>query len=165
MLGGVGLLFVGAVLLINGLGILGLVKNPKDKAIMNFCTGFLQLIIGLYIAIVLNDPFAGGTILLFAFTYIWVGANSYTQQEEATGFGWYCLFVAVVAMPTAAITFMDGGVVMAAVWVSWGILWFMFFLLDGLQKSSVAKPTAYFTLFNAIITGAVGYMMIAGWYF
>lgn len=160
---GLGLLYVGAVLLINGLLMGGKISNSKDSAIMNFFTGGLVFIVALHTALNLDAPFAAAQSLLFAFTYLWVGVNAYTQQEDQKGLGWYCLFVAIVTIPTAYITLMSGDMIMAAVWLSWGILWFMYYLVLGLLKINLTQITVNFTFFNAILTGTIGYMMLAGW--
>ncbi len=49
----------------------------------------------------------GGFILLFAFTYLWVAANNFLNAG-GRAFGWYCLFVAVTAVPAGILT-LDGG--------------------------------------------------------
>ena len=41
-----------------------------------------------------------GFILLFAFTYLWVAANNFLNAG-GRAFGWYCLFVAITAIPAA----------------------------------------------------------------
>ena len=45
-----------------------------------------------------------GFILLFAFTYLWVEANNFLNAG-GRAFGWYCLFVAITAIPAGIWTF------------------------------------------------------------
>jgi hypothetical protein len=161
---GLGLLYVGAVLLINGLGLYGILKNGREASIMNFFTGTLQFILAIYSATVLGLTYAAAQTLLFAFTYLWAGYNGYTGQEDQKGFGWYCLFVVAVALPISIQEiFFGGDLKLGIVWISWAILWFMFWLQLGLEKP-IKKATAIFTLFNAILTGVVGFAMLNNWW-
>lgn len=162
---GLGLLYVGAVLLINGLGSYGILKNTKEAAVMNFFTGILQFIMAIYSATVLGLPYAAAQTLLFAFTYLWAGINGITGQTDQKGFGWYCLFVVAVAVPVAIQEiFFGGDVKLGIVWLSWAILWFMFWIQLGIEKTSIKKATTVFTLFNAVLTGVVGFIMLNGWW-
>jgi len=73
--------------------------------------------------------------------------------------GQYCLFVAIVTVPTAILTYLAGDLRFGTIWLMWGALWFIFFLFMGLRKQ-IAKFTAYATLIVAVITGVVGYLLL-----
>ena len=45
-----------------------------------------------------------GYTLLFAFTYLWVAANNFLNAG-GRAFGWYCLFVAITAIPAGIWSF------------------------------------------------------------
>ncbi|BCJ88210.1 AmiS/UreI family transporter [Effusibacillus dendaii] len=161
----ISLLYVGAVLWVNGMMLLGRVSG-KGAAPLNLFTGSITLIINIYIMLKApsGDPlsyFTAATGLLFSFTYLYVAINN-AFDLEGRGFGWYCFFVAVTALPTAVLTFQSGDFRFGVIWLLWAFLWFLFFLLLALEKP-IAKFTAYVTLVEAVITCWVpGYMLLTG---
>lgn len=176
------LLFVGCVLFLNGIWLIGqtyeiaaIKLQNKEIAVMNSFTGGLALLVALY-AIFLggaSNPVdsksvaLGSYVLLFAFTYIWVAIN---QLIEADGraLGWYCLFVAITAVPTGLIALRDAGsdpwlLWLGIDWLAWAVLWFLFFLL-----LSVRLPIARFTGFVVVLEGILtawipSYLLIQGY--
>src|ERR687893_2748989 len=100
---GLGLLYVGAVLVLNGIWLLGYIQD-REIWVMNIFTGGLVLAVALYSAFGPEpDRFsvlAAAQFLLFAFTYLWVGINRFLDVD-GRGLGWYCLFVALTAVPRA----------------------------------------------------------------
>jgi len=163
---GVVLLYVGAVLFVNGFTLLGK-ADPKGSAIMNLLTGILTLIINIIILVVNavgdEDPtlfYAAGTGLLFSFTYLYVGAVNLFSLD-GRGLGWYCLFVAVTAMPSAYVAF-DSDPRFTVIWLGWGFLWFVYFLLLALDMK-IVKFAGYATLVIAVLTAWIpGYMLLVG---
>ena len=126
---GVILLYVGAVLLINGIGGLGKIDG-RSMAVMNFMVGGLALfasLVGIVQADGPDDYFAIATTFLFAFTYLYV-AISIWLDLDLRGFGWYCFFVAITTIPWSIVTFAGGDVRFGSFWLVWGALWFMFYL-------------------------------------
>jgi cytochrome c biogenesis protein ResB len=76
---GLGLLYVGAVLVLNGIWLLGYIQD-REIWVMNFFAGGLVVLVALYSAFGLEEPnqasvLAAAQFLLFAFTYIWVGIS------------------------------------------------------------------------------------------
>ena len=71
---GVSLLYVGAVLTINGIGRLTEIDG-KSLAVMNFFTGGLSVIANV-ILLVCGEYYAAATGLLFGFTYLFIGLNA-----------------------------------------------------------------------------------------
>ncbi len=65
--------------------------------------------------------------------------------------------VTVVAVPTEFTALPDMG--MFVLWLMWASLWFMFFLLLSL-RIKIAKITGYWTIVNAVVTGAAGYTIL-----
>ncbi len=156
---GCALVYVGFVLFINGLLLLGKLDG-KHVAPMNIFTGVL-IFAGVMRTVFLQGQeivayFYAMQSLLFAFTYLWVAANNIWDLDNQ-GLGWYCLLVAVVAVPTAFTALPDVGLFI--LWLMWAILWFMFFLLLGLGME-IAKPTAVWTIINAVATGVGGYLIL-----
>lgn len=156
---GCALVYVGFVLLINGIWLLGILED-KHVIPMNIFTGIL-IFAGVMRTVVwqgqeITPYFYAMQSLLFAFTYLWVAINV-TWNLDGKGLGWYCLLVAIIATPTAFTTFPDMGLFI--LWLMWASLWFMFFLLLGLGKN-IAKVTGIWTVVNAIVTGVAGYLIL-----
>lgn len=81
---GMVLLYVGAVLCLNGLWLLGRIGN-NEIAVIDIFVGGLTLLVSLYLAF---DPGsnpanikAAALTLLFTFTYIWVAINRYVSSR------------------------------------------------------------------------------------
>lgn len=164
---GMGLLFVGAVLIVNGIWLLGKAED-RDTAVLNFFVGGLTFLIAVWWAFggeaSEGTAFNAAGTLLFAFTYLWVGRNAYAGQEDQRSLGWYCLFVAVVTVPTGWLVLQAGDVGLAALWWIWGVLWATFWLLLGLERGEYTSPVAWYTAAVGAVTSAAGYAMAAGFW-
>jgi hypothetical protein len=162
---GMGLVYVGAVLIVNGLWILGY-GNDKDVAILNFLTGLITFLIavwwGFFPEASEGTPFNAAGTLLFSFTYLWVGANAWRGLDDQRSFGWYCLFVAALAAPTGFIVLQGGDIGLAALWWIWAVLWFAFWVLLGIQRDAYNDIVGWYTLVVGIVSGAAGYVMALG---
>lgn len=153
---GLVLLYVGAVLFVNGIWLLGRI-TPREVAIMNVFTGLVGLVVAVF-AVAAQDLASvqlASYVLLFAFTYLWVAYNQYINAE-GTGLGWYCLFVAVTAVPVSIITLSDAGgdtflVWLGLNWAAWAVLWFLYFLLLALKRP-IQKLAAYVTIAVGVAT-------------
>src|ERR1700684_4412738 len=96
----VGLLFVGAVLFMNGLLFLGK-ADAKGVAVFNLFVGGLQTAIPFYLIATAKTPddiLGAAGIFLFGFTYLYVGIVTLAGLHSG-GIGWYSLWVAVLANP------------------------------------------------------------------
>src|ERR1700691_5585330 len=94
----VGLMFVGAVLFVNGLLLLGKV-DAKGATTFNLFVGALQTAIPFYLiatATNTSDILLDSGIFLFGFTYLYVGISNLAGQEPR-GLGWYSAWVAIMA--------------------------------------------------------------------
>lgn len=167
---GMGLLFVGAVLVVNGIWLLGKASN-RDTAVFNLFVGALTLLMALWWAFVepiafgdwqSGDPFTAAGTLLFSFTYLWVGINAYTGIEDQRSLGWYCIFVALVTLPNGYFAWMDGDIGLASLWWIWGVLWATFWVLLGLELTEYTTPIAWYTIAVGVVTSVAGYLMGAG---
>ena len=92
---GVCLLFVGIVLINNGMCTLYHVDG-KSTAIMNIFTGGLSLFIN-FVNLVQGNYYAAGTGLLFCFTYLFVALSKFLKADPIP-FAWFSTFVAVNAV-------------------------------------------------------------------
>ncbi|MDO5625360.1 MAG: AmiS/UreI family transporter [Pseudomonadota bacterium] len=156
---GVALFFIGAVLLVNGVGLTGRIEG-RDTAPFNFLVGLLALFInglGLYRASETAEFFGVAGGLLFAFTYLYLAVVQWWGLK-GVGLGWYCLFVALSALVFAASA---GDMRVIAMWLLWASLWFFFFLALGLGKSLPFLPA--YTVVLAVVTCWVpGLLMLTG---
>ncbi|HLQ84527.1 MAG TPA: AmiS/UreI family transporter [Salinisphaeraceae bacterium] len=165
------LLYVGAVLFCNGIWLLGRISD-KEIRIINIFTGSTNVIISI-IAITIAEiqgDFAlivfSAQILLFAFTYLWVAFNNHTEAD-GRGLGWFCLFVALTAAPTSALTLQNAGsdpwlIWLGFNWAAWAVLWFLYW---GLLAAAwpIQRITGYVTTIEGILTGWLpAYLVMMG---
>ena len=156
---GCALVYVGFVLFINGIWLLG--KLEDNHVIpMNIFTGVL-IFAGVMRTVVwegteITPYFYSMQSLLFAWTYLWVAINC-IWKLDGKGLGWYCLLVSIVATAVSFTAFPDIGLFI--LWIMWATLWFMFYLLLGLGKD-IGRITGTWTVINAIVTGGSGYLML-----
>jgi len=169
MLLGLALLYVGAVLFLNGIWVMGHIDD-REISVINIFSGTLTLLIALYLAF---GPGAdAGTIkaaaftLLFTFTYYWVAWNRW-NGADGRGLGWFCFFVGVTVIPITIDHFATAemtawGVWFGICWASWAVLWLLFWALLALKKP-IAKTTGAICAAQGVYTGWVpGYMLLTG---
>ena len=168
MLLGLGLLYVGAVLVLNGLWLLGKIED-REIIVVNVVSGFVTLAISVYWAF--NPAADAASIkgaaltLLFTATYFWVAYNRVTKVD-GRGLGWFSLFVAITVVPVALTAFGSarGGLDlwMAFNWAAWAVLWFMYFLLLALKRP-IGRATGIATTVEGILTGWIpGVLILQG---
>jgi hypothetical protein len=161
---GMGLVFVGMVLVVNGAWLLG-IGSDRDVAVLNYFVGGLTLLIALWWAFggaaSEGTAFNAAGTLLFSFTYLWVGTNAWRGEDDQRALGWYCIMVTLLAVPTGWFVWQLGDVGLAALWWIWAVLWAAFWLLLGLQRSEFTRPVGWYTLAVGVATGAAGYLMAA----
>jgi putative amide transporter protein len=167
-MGAVGLFYVGAVLFLNGVMILGKI-DPKAAAVFNIFVGALQVITPTFLIftaggdadIILN---ASG-IYLFGFTYLYVGIGLLAGLDS-TGVGWFSLFVAAAAVGYSFANFrlLDDRP-FGVIWLYWAFLWFLFFLLLGLKLDGLTAYTGWVTAIEGIVTAAIpAFLILTGYW-
>ena len=194
MILGVVLLYVGAVLVVNGIWLVGQARaaeaspqssassgggdvathpafmQGREVAVLNIFTGFVGVVAAVTLLIYGNTESdlpsirGGGFILLFAFTYLWVAANQFLAGS-GHAFGWYCLFVAITAVPAGIYTLSDANGNSASIylgidWFAWAILWFLFWMLLALERP-IARLVGYLTILVGVATAWVfGFLLL-----
>ena len=167
-MGSVGLLYVGAVLFVNGLMLLGVVPG-KSAAILNFFVGTMQVVFPTLIILQANDDlsviFGAAGLYLFGFTYLYVGVLQMTGIS-GEGLGWFSLFVAACAVVIGYLQFtLVADPVFGVIWWVWAVLWFLFFLLLGLNRAALTRMTGWFTVFISHLTGTIpAFFLLLGRY-
>lgn len=144
----------------------------REVTVLNVFTGFIGVAIAVTLLVQGNSKSdlvqvqGAGFILLFAFTYLWVAANQWLNAG-GRAFGWYCLFVAITAVPAGIYTLKDAAGNTASVWLginwfAWAVLWFLFFLLLTLERP-IAKLTGALAIVIGIATAWVfGFLLLEG---
>ncbi|MDF1585460.1 AmiS/UreI family transporter [Marinimicrococcus flavescens] len=168
MLLGLSLLYVGAVLVLNGLWMLDRIGS-REIWVMNLFAGMVTLLVALKLALGEGADAqtikAGALTLLFTFTYLWVAINQHIEAD-GRGLGWFSLFVAITVLPVAAETLFAAGDIWATwlglCWAAWSVLWFMFFLLLAMQRP-IKRLTGYVTAAQGVLTAWLpGVLMLNG---
>lgn len=165
-MGSVGLLYVGAVLVVNGLMLLGRV-DARSAAPLNFFVGGLQVITPTYLIFTSGgDPdviLGASGLYLFGFTYLYVGFNL-LGALDGTGLGWFSAFVAGCAVVYAGLNFgRFDDPAFGAIWLYWAVLWGLFFLVLGLKREELTRFTGVVALVAGVVTAAVpAFMLLTG---
>ncbi|MGI6007483.1 MAG: AmiS/UreI family transporter [Ruminococcus sp.] len=164
---GVCLLFVGIVLINNGICNLCNVDG-KAAAVMNIFTGGLSVFIN-FVNLVQGNYYAAGTGLLFGFTYLFVAINNIFKLNGKP-FAWFSTFVAINAIVFGTLEGFVGSQALgiepdirwAGIWYLWAILWGTSFVEDILGKK-LGKFTPCLQVFEGIITAWIpGLLMMIG---
>ncbi len=165
-MGSVGLLYVGAVLFLNGCMLLGWVDG-RAAAPMNFFVGALQVVTPTYLIFTAhgdqNTILGASGLYLFGFTYLYVGLNL-LAGFDGTGLGFFSAFVAACAVVFSALNFgrFDDNA-FGVIWLYWAFLWGLFFLLLGLGRTGLARYTGAVAAVEGIVTGAVpAFLLLTG---
>lgn len=161
----VGLLFVGAVLFINGLLFLGKV-DPKSAGVFNLFVGALQTAVPFWLishAETPDDVLAAAGIFLFGFTYLYVGIGS-LRGYDGSGLGWYSLWVAVVAAGFGAVNIVRfDDTPSGLLWLQWSALWTVFWLVLALGFERLTAAAGWLTLVQSVTTCTVpGFLILLG---
>lgn len=161
------MLYVGAVLFVNGIWLLGHIQN-REVAILNVFAGSVGLIVAV-LALSQGDIQGfqlAAYVLLFAFTYLWVAYNQYIGAD-GRGLGWYCFFVAITSVPISVITLAQAAgdpfsVWMGLNWAAWAVLFFLYFLLLALGKE-ITRLAGIVTILVGIGTAWIfGFLILNG---
>ena len=167
-MGSVGLLYVGAVLIINGLMLLGYVE-ARSAAPLNLFVGALQVLTPTYLIFTAggdtNTILAASGIYLFGFTYLYVGINLLAGLD-GTGVGWFSAFVAVAAVVYSGLNFFyftpsDPG--FGAIWLYWAVLWALFWVVLGLKREEFTRYTGAVAVVAGVVTAAIpAFLLLTG---
>jgi hypothetical protein len=168
-----GLFFVGAVLFVNGVSLLG-AMTPKATATLNVLVGTCLVVITGWEVFPLRDfsteaslnVVLGATgFALFGFTYIWLGIIGYSGIPGA-GLGWYCAWAAVVAafLAIASYTRLDDPK-FGMLWILWTVLFVLFFAVLALGQVQFVSATGWIVIMSSFVTATIpgGLMLVGEW--
>lgn len=150
------LILSGAALLINGLGLLGRIPG-RDSGYFNLLIGGTQLVLSVAIAVQANGNAAAllsvSGVFLFGLTYLYVGLDA-LRQLGSVGLGWFCGLVALVGLAyVAANLALDP--VLSVLWLSWVVLWSLFFVVLALGKSGLTVFTGWALILTSQVTTTI----------
>ncbi|MDH3679237.1 MAG: AmiS/UreI family transporter [Acidimicrobiia bacterium] len=167
-MGSVGLLYVGAILFLNGVMLLGWVE-ARSAAPLNVLVGILQVVTPTYLIFTAagdeNAILGASGIYLFGFTYLYVAFNLFFDLD-GTGLGYFSAFVAGCAIVFAGLNFWrdgfgDNG--FGVIWLYWAFLWGLFFVLLGLRREHLDRYTGAVAAIEGIVTGAIpSFLLLTG---
>jgi hypothetical protein len=162
-MGSVGLLYVGAVLFLNGLLLIGVVDG-RAAAPLNLFVGGLQVLTPTYLIFTAEgDPLqilAASGLYLFGFTYLYVGIGLLAGLDT-TGVGWFSLFVAIVAVGYSYANFtLLGDSAFGVIWLYWAFLWALFWVVLGLKQDSLTRYTGWVTIIQGWVTAAIPALLL-----
>lgn len=173
-MGSVGLLYVGAVLFLNGTMLLGWIES-RSASPLNLMVGALQVITPTYL-IFTADGNAGqilgaSGLYLFGFTYLYVAFNLLAGLD-GRALGYFSGFVAVCAVVFGGLNFwyeVDGvrwgDNAFGVIWLYWAFLWALFFVLLGLGKESIGRYTGAVAAIQGWVTGvAPAFLLLTGYW-
>ncbi|MGH3327396.1 MAG: AmiS/UreI family transporter, partial [Streptomycetales bacterium] len=168
LVGAVGLLYVGAVLFLNGVMLLGKV-DMKAAAVFNLFVGALQVVTPTVLIITAGGNtdiiLAASGIYLFGFTYLYVGIGL-LGNLDSTGVGWFSLFVAIMALGYSFVSFqLLNDDPFGVIWLYWSFLWLLFFLLLGVKNQGLTKYTGWVAAIEGWVTGAIpAFLILSGYW-
>jgi len=166
LMGNVGLLFVGAVLFLNGVMLLGWV-DAKSAVPLNLFVGALQVVTPTYLIFTAQgdqDIILGASALyLFGFTYLYVALNL-VFDLDTTGCGFFCALVVVCALIFSGLN--SGRLhdtAFGVIWLNWAFLWLLFFLVLGLKQEALTRYTGAVCAVQGVVTGTIpAFMLLTG---
>ncbi len=163
----VGLLYVGAVLFINGAMLLGWVKGTS-AAPMNVFVGLLQVFTPTYLIVSADGDsgqiLAASGLYLFGFTYLYVACNL-AFGLDGTGLGWFSAFVAGCALVYAFLNFTrePTDATFGVIWLYWAFLWALFWLVLARGADHLSRYTGAVAAVQGLVTGALpAFLLLTG---
>jgi len=161
-MGAVGLLYVGAILFLNGTMLLGWIDS-KSAAPLNIFVGLLQVVTPTYL--IINADGDMTTILgasglyLFGFTYLYVACNL-MWDLDGTGLGMFSIYVAIAAVIYSLVSFNAGDPVFGVIWLYWAFLWLLFYILLARKRDGIGRYTGSVAAVQGFVTGLLPAFLI-----
>jgi len=162
---GISLLFVGIVLVMNGINRISGV-DAKSTAFMNIVTGLVIVALNIVGAARAENIFDYQSIasgFLFGFTYIFIASN-YLFKFDLRPFGWFSLFVAIYATVMAVTNFATD-IRFTLLWSAWALLWLEGFLELSLKINRLGKIFPYLAITEGVFAAFIPamFMLLNKW--
>ncbi|MDA3022340.1 MAG: AmiS/UreI family transporter [Actinomycetota bacterium] len=164
-MGAVGLIYVGAVLFLNGTMLLGWIDS-KSAAPLNIFVGILQVITPTYLIINadgdMTQILGASGLYLFGFTYLYVACNL-MWNLDGTGLGMFSLYVAIAAVIYSFLSFNTGDPVFGVIWLYWSFLWLLFYILLARKRDGLGRYTGGVAAVQGFVTGFLpAFLILSG---
>jgi hypothetical protein len=167
-LSAVSLFFIGAVLFVNGLSLLGRIE-PRGGAPVNALVGAVLVANAARLALP-SDPGEAALaeaagFLLFGITYLWVALTAWTGHD-ARGLGWYCAWAAGVSVFLGLVTlFHQHDWKFTMLWLLWAVLFATFFGVIALERAALVVAAGWLAIMEAFFTASMpgGLELIGKW--
>src|SRR3954452_20712716 len=164
----VGLFYVGVVLIVNGLMLLGRV-DARAAAPLNLFVGAMQVVIPTFLlftsGVDADTILASSGLYLFGFTYLYVGINL-LGNLDGTGLGWYSAFVAVSAVVYAGLNyfhFAPRDPTFGVIWLYWAALWALFWVVLGVKHEEFTRYTGAVAIVAGVVTAWIpAFLLLTG---
>ncbi|MBS4101989.1 AmiS/UreI family transporter [Tsukamurella paurometabola] len=155
-----GLLFVGAVLFVNGAWFLGAI-SAREAGVFNLFVGAMQVVLPTLAVVAadgdLGGVFGAGSSYLFGFTYLFVGVNN-LMGNDGRGLGWYSIFVTAMAIVFGGYSLATDPV-FGVIWFVWAVMWLMFFLILACGRTALMPFTGWLILIGSHLTCTIPALM------
>lgn len=157
---GLVLLYVGAVLINNGIARLINIE-PKATAILNLFVAFLSISVSLIMVICASIGYGGANSyygaamgLLFGFTYLFIACNLLFNLD-LRAYGYYSLFVSINTIPASILSYGESlqEKAFTCIWLAWGVLWFVGFIECALKRQM--RFTPHLAILEGIFTAFI----------
>jgi hypothetical protein len=168
-----GLFFVGAVLFVNGVSLLG-AMTTQATATLNVLVGTCLVVICGWEVFPLRDLSTDASLdvvigatgfVLFGFTYMWLGIVGYSGIPGA-GLGWYCGWATIVAafLAITSYTRLDDPK-FGMLWILWTVLFALFFAVLALGQAQLVPATGWIVVISSFVTATIpgGLMLVGSW--
>ena len=144
----------------------------REVAVINIFTGFVGVVVAVSCwsrATPRGDlaSIRGGGLHPAVRVHLPVGGVQQFLNAGGRAFGWYCLFVAITAIPAGIYTLRHAGGNAASMWLginwfAWAVLWGMFFVLLALDRP-IARIAGWVAIIEGIGTAWVfGILLLEG---
>ncbi len=97
--------------------------------------------------------FSVSGVFLFGLTYLYVGLDA-LRELGSVGLGWFCGLVAVLALTYAGVSAATDSF-LAVLWLSWALLWALFFAILALGARGATVFTGWAALLLSQVTTTV----------
>ncbi len=135
------LIFSGIAMFLNGFLPLIDENDNNEIVIINVLSGLLITILsiyGIFVAVDTASYLAYASLLLFAFTHLYIAAIGIWDFSERT-LGWLAALIAVIVLAIGLHYLIMGSLLLGIMWLIWMLIWVAYFIsraLDALHTPS-----------------------------
>lgn len=158
----ISLIFIGITTFLNGFLPLIDENNTREVTVMNVLTGLMVsifAIFGIITAVDTNYIIQCGSLLLFAFTFLYI-ASSYIYDLDECGIGWFSAIIMVISIALGIYYVINANTLLGVLWLIWSLNWIAYFLSRGLNI--LKNPSNFVILLEGGCLTVVGMLFLTG---